>query len=102
MTMSRRIVVTGMGAVTPLGENFPVVVGRAHRGPRRAGAARAFRHDAAAAATTPPAPRCRRCPVSPPRQSRRLSRASRLAIPAAREALAQAGLLDAAGRSTLA
>ena len=43
-----------------------------------------------------------RCPVSPPNRSASLPRGlSRLAIPAAREALASAGLLDAEGRSTL-
>jgi 3-oxoacyl-[acyl-carrier-protein] synthase II len=98
--MSRRIVVTGLGAVTPLGEDFPISWKCAHRGTRRRRPARSLRHHGLPLPSRRQRQSCLPCPIF--RQStRRLARASRLAIPAAREALASAGLLDAEGRSLL-
>jgi 3-oxoacyl-[acyl-carrier-protein] synthase II len=98
--MSRRIVVTGLGAVTPLGENFRVswnalIAGRDAQAPLDLFDTTGCRCHHAASAGLPP------LPGLSAKATRRLARASDLAIPAAREALASAGLLDAEGRSTL-
>jgi 3-oxoacyl-[acyl-carrier-protein] synthase II len=98
--MSRSIVVTGLGAVTPLGEDFPaswntLIAGREAQAPLTLFDTTGCRCHHAASASLPP------LPDLPAKTVRRLARASRLAIPAAREALALAGLLDAEGRSTL-
>jgi 3-oxoacyl-[acyl-carrier-protein] synthase II len=95
-----RIVITGLGAVTPLGETFPaswaaLIAGRDAQAPLDLFDTKGCRCHHAATAALPP------LPGDPPKALRRLARASRLAIPAAREALAHAGLLDADGRSTL-
>lgn len=99
--MSERVVVTGVGAVTPLGLDFPTTWRRLVAG-----------EDAAAPVTLFDVAGCRckqgataQLPDLPdltPKKISRLSRASRLALPAAREALANAQLLDDHGRSRLA
>jgi 3-oxoacyl-[acyl-carrier-protein] synthase II len=101
--MTRSIVVTGLGAVTPLGENLAaswnaLIAGRDAATPLDLFDTTGCRCHHAAVASLPPLPEL--CAFSP-KATRRLARASRLAIPAAREALASAGLLDAEGRSTL-
>ena len=98
--MSRRIVVTGMGAVTPLGEDFSaswnaLIAGRDAQAPLALFDTTGCRCHHAASAPLPA------LPDLPAKTIRRLARASRLAIPAARAALAAAGLLDADGRSAL-
>jgi 3-oxoacyl-[acyl-carrier-protein] synthase II len=98
--MTRSIVVTGIGAVTPLGENFPtswdaLLAGRDAATPLDLFDTTGCRCHHAASASPPPLPDLSAKAI------RHLARASRLAIPAAREALASAGLLDAEGRSTL-
>jgi 3-oxoacyl-[acyl-carrier-protein] synthase II len=98
--MNRGIVVTGMGAVTPLGGDFPtswsaLMAGRDAQAPLTLFDTTGCRCHHAASANLPLLP-----DVSAKTASR-LARASRLAIPAAREALASAGLLDAEGHSTL-
>jgi len=95
--MTRSIVVTGLGAVTPLGGDFStswnaLIAGRDAATPLDLFDTTKCRCHHAAVASLPPLP---------DKATRRLPRASRLAIPAAREALASAGLLDAEGRSTL-
>jgi 3-oxoacyl-[acyl-carrier-protein] synthase II len=95
-----RIVVTGIGAVTPLGENFPasweaLLAGRDAQAPLELFDTSGCRCHHAASAAVPP------LEGVPAKLARRLSRTSRLAIPAAREALMQAGLLDTEARSTL-
>jgi 3-oxoacyl-[acyl-carrier-protein] synthase II len=97
--MNRRIVVTGLGAVTPLGEDFStswkaLIAGREAQAPLGLFDTTGCRCHHAASANLYP------LPDLPAKIIRRLSRTSRLAIPAAREALARAGLLDADGRST--
>lgn len=99
--MSRRIVVTGMGAVTPLGANFPsswsaLIAGREAQAPLELFDTSGCRCHHAATASIPD------LPDFTAKQLSRLPRASRLAIPAAREALAAAGLLDSAGHSMIA
>ena len=94
-----RVVVTGIGAVTPLGMDFPTSWRRLIEGA-----------DGAAPVTLFDVSGCRcRCgaqtelpdlPRFNAKQLRRLSRASRLVLPAAGEALNQAGLLDVNGRAT--
>src|SRR5271154_2121755 len=96
--MSRPVVITGMGAVTPLGENVSkswtaLIAGKDAEAPLELFDTAGCRCHRAAVASLPPLPGMR------PKALRRLSRASRLAIPAAREALAAARLLDSAGRS---
>jgi 3-oxoacyl-[acyl-carrier-protein] synthase II len=98
--MNRSIVVTGLGAVTPLGLDFStswnaLIAGRDARTPLELFDTTGCRCHHAASASLPP------LPDLPAKTMRRLARASRLAIPTAREALARAGLLDADGRSTL-
>jgi 3-oxoacyl-[acyl-carrier-protein] synthase II len=98
--MKRSIVITGLGAVTPLGENFStswtaLIAGRDAQAPLGLFETKNCRCHHAASATLPA------LPEFSPKALRRLARASRLAIPAAREALAHAGLLDDKGRSTL-
>ena len=101
--MSRSIVVTGLGAVTPLGENVAVswnalIARRDAAAPLDLFDTARCRCHHAASASLPPLPDLS---AFSPKAIRRLARASRLAIPAAREALACAGLLDAEGRSIL-
>jgi 3-oxoacyl-[acyl-carrier-protein] synthase II len=98
--MSRSIVVTGIGAVTPLGEDFPMswkalIAGDDAQAPLELFDTTGCRCHHAANATLPPLSEFSAKAI------RRLARASRLAIPAAREALASAGLLDAEGHSAL-
>ena len=98
--MSRRIVVTGFGAVTPLGENFraswdALIDGRDAQALLDLFDTSGCRCHHAATAKLPS------LPGVPDKAIRRLSRASRLALPAARDALASAGLLDAEGSSAL-
>jgi 3-oxoacyl-[acyl-carrier-protein] synthase II len=94
------IVVTGIGAITPLGENFPtswrsLIEGRDAQAPLELFDTSGCRCHTAASCALPP------LPDLPAKITRRFSRASRLAIPAAREALARAGLLDGDQRSLL-
>jgi 3-oxoacyl-[acyl-carrier-protein] synthase II len=98
--MSERVVITGVGAVTPLGLDFPTSWRRLVAGEDAAAPVILFdiagcRCKQAAAAQLPG------LPDLTPKKLSRLSRASRLALPAAREALANAGLLDESGRSRL-
>ena len=98
--MSERVVVTGMGAVTPLGRDFPATWERLVAGEDASAPVSLF--DVAGC-------RCKQAAtcVLPDladltaKQRTRLSRASRLALPAAREALAEAQLLDDYGHSRL-
>ena len=97
--MNSRLVVTGLGAVTPLGVDFAaswkaLLAGRDADAPLELFDTAGYRCHRAASATLPPLPDIARKTLS------RLPRASRLAIPAARAALAQAGLLDTRGKST--
>jgi 3-oxoacyl-[acyl-carrier-protein] synthase II len=99
--MSACVVVTGVGAVTPLGLDFPGTWRRIIAGENAAAPVTLF--DVAGC-------RCKRAATAQipdlsyltPKQLSRLSRASRLALPAAREALADAQMLDNNGRSRLA
>ena len=93
------IVVTGLGAVTPLGENFPaswdaLIAGRDAQAPLELFDTSGCRCHTAASSRLPT------LDDIPAKTARRFSRASRLAIPAAREALAMAGL-DVTHRSLL-
>jgi 3-oxoacyl-[acyl-carrier-protein] synthase II len=96
--MSRRVWITGVGAVTPLGATFTasweaLIAGRdGIREMTLFDTSGCRCHQAGQA--EPPS-----LPGVPAKKLSRLSRASRLAIPAAREALAQAGLLDGEGGS---
>ena len=95
-----RVVVTGMGAVTPLGGDFSSTWQRLVAGEHAAAPVTLFdvagcRCKRAAAAQLPD------LPDLTPKQLSRLSRAARLALPAARAALADAGLMDGNGRSRL-
>ena len=97
--MSTRIVVTGIGAVTPLGASFPaswqaLIAGRDAQAPLELFNTSGCRCHHAASALLPA------LDDLPAKIVRRFSRATRLALPAAREALAHAGLLDADRRST--
>jgi 3-oxoacyl-[acyl-carrier-protein] synthase II len=96
--MSKGVVVTGIGAVTPLGMDFPTTWRRLVAGEDAAAPVILFdvsdcRCKQAAMAQLP------ELADLTPKKLSRLSRASRLALPAAREALANAGLLDESGRS---
>src|ERR1035437_321668 len=98
--MSERVVVTGVGAVTPLGLDFPTTWRRLVAGEDAAAPVTPFdvggcRCKQAAAAQLPD------LPDLTPKKLSRLSRASRLALPAVREALANAQLLGDHGRSRL-
>jgi 3-oxoacyl-[acyl-carrier-protein] synthase II len=95
-----RVVVTGMGAVTPLGGDFATTWQKLVAGENAAAPVTLFdvagcRCKQAASARLP------ELPDLSTKQLSRLSRAARLALPAAREALADAGLLDNEGRSRL-
>lgn len=94
------VVITGMGAVTPLGENISstwqaLLAGEEVDVPVELFDTTNSRCRRAAVASLPPLPELS------VKQLSRLPRASRLAIPAAREALAQAGLLTETGKSRL-
>jgi 3-oxoacyl-[acyl-carrier-protein] synthase II len=91
-TQFPRVVVTGLGAFTPLGPDLATTWRRLIAG-----------EDAAAPVTVFDVSgcRCRIAGEARPPEHRRWSRATRLVMPAVTEALAQAGLLDAAGRSKL-
>jgi 3-oxoacyl-[acyl-carrier-protein] synthase II len=96
--MKRPVVVTGVGAVTPLGENVSqsweaLIAGKDADAPLELFDTSGCRCHRAATVSLPPLPSIH------PKALSRLSRASRLAIPAAREALAAAQLLDSEGRS---
>src|SRR6266478_6332731 len=98
--MSERVVVTGVGAVTPLGLDFPttwrvLVTGEDAAAPVTLFDVAGCRCKQAATAQLPDLPELS------PKELSRLSRASRLALPAAQEALANAGLLDDQGQSRL-
>jgi 3-oxoacyl-[acyl-carrier-protein] synthase II len=100
MTPRRTIVVTGVGAVTPLGGDFPttwqrLVAGESAAAPVTLFDVTACRCKRAATARIPDLPGLTH------KQLARFSRASRLALPAAQEALADAQLLDGHGRSRL-
>jgi 3-oxoacyl-[acyl-carrier-protein] synthase II len=101
--MNREIVVTGVGAVTPLGANFrdswnALLAGKDAQAPLDLFDTKRCRCHHAATAALPPLPEI---PALSKNAIRRLSRASRLALPAVHETLASAGLLDANGHSTL-
>src|SRR5690349_359022 len=101
--MSRSIVVTGLGAVTPLGEDFPLswnalLAGRDAQAPLDLFDTAGCRCHHAASAHLPPLPDLSAFSA---KATPRLARASRLALPAARETLASAGLLNAEGKSLL-
>lgn len=94
MHNSRRIFVTGLGAITPLGPDLPTTWRRLIDG-----------EDGAAPVELFDVSGCR-CKIAgtaalPATRAKRLSRSSRLAIPAAQEALAHAGLLSADGKSAI-
>ncbi|MEI9999639.1 MAG: beta-ketoacyl-[acyl-carrier-protein] synthase family protein [Verrucomicrobiota bacterium] len=96
--MSREVVVTGVGAVTPLGESFAatwsaLIAGRDAQAPLDLFDTSGCRCRTAASCALPA------LPDLPAKALRRLARPSRLALPAAREALAAAGLLDGDLRS---
>jgi 3-oxoacyl-[acyl-carrier-protein] synthase II len=93
-----KIVVTGIGAVTPLGGDFctswdALIAGHDAQAPLELFDTSGCRCHTAASCRVPP------LPDLPAKKVRRFSRTSRLALPAAREALAHAGLLDSDGRS---
>lgn len=97
---SPRVAVTGIGCVTALGGDAAktweaLCAGRSARRPITAIPMEGCRVTEGAQAELPD------LPGYSARQLSRLSRASRLAIPAVREALAQAGLLDGGGRCAL-
>lgn len=97
---STRAVITGYGCVTPLGEDAPstwssLIAGETARAPITIIEVEGCRVTEGAQARLPD------LGFLSTKQTRRLSRASRLAIPAAGEALGMAGLLDSSGRSVL-
>jgi len=95
---NHRVVVTGLGAVTPLGPDAgatwrALIAGRDAAAPVTLFDTSGCRARMGATAELPPLPQIGAKKLS------RLSRASRLAILAAQEALCQSGLLDSVGRS---
>ncbi|MFH1067654.1 MAG: beta-ketoacyl-[acyl-carrier-protein] synthase family protein [bacterium] len=97
MFFSSSVVVTGVGAVTPLGGSAEelregLMAGKDASGPVTLFDVAGCRCQCAAEAQLPPPTRFTK------KELARLPRASRLAIPAAAEALAMARLLDANGR----
>ena len=82
-------------------EDFPSSWKALFAGRDAAGAARLFDTSGCRCHHAASARPCPSFPICPRKAVRRFSRASRLAIPAAREALASAGLLDAGFRSRL-
>ena len=100
MSARRDIVVTGIGAVTPLGGDVAttwdaLIAGRDAQAPLLLFDTSGCRCHTAASAALPP------LPDLPVKLVQRFSRTTRLALPAAREALACAGLLDGDQRSSL-
>ena len=98
--MNRPVIVSGLGAVTPLGQNLPTTWDRLIAGQDAAGPLTLFdttgcRTHTAASAELPDLANCSRKKLS------RYSRASRLALPAALEALCMAALLDPENRCLL-
>jgi 3-oxoacyl-[acyl-carrier-protein] synthase II len=98
--MSERVVVTGMGAVTPLGSDFPgtwrqLVAGKTAAAPVTLFDVAGCRCKQAATCILPELANL------PAKTLTRLPRASRLALAAAREALVNARLLDGEGKSSL-
>lgn len=97
---TERLVITGWGCVSALGEDAAstwtrLIQGEQVRKPVTCFPVEGCRVTEGAEAAIPP------IDWLPPKQERRLGRASRLALPAAREALEHAGLLNADGRCTL-
>lgn len=97
---ARRVVVTGMGCVTPLGSDVGttwerILAGAGARAPIRVIDVGGCRVTDGAEAILPGGEN------GSDKETARLSRASRMAIPAAREALGDAGLLDGNGRCAL-
>jgi 3-oxoacyl-[acyl-carrier-protein] synthase II len=93
----RHVVVTGMGCVTPLGGDLPttwrnLLDGKCARGPIRVIDVEGCRVTEGAEAIVPDDP------GFAGKEATRSSRATRLAVPAAREALRDAGLLGEDGR----
>ncbi len=93
--VSASIVITGLGCVTPLGPDLPTTWRRLMAGETAQQPVTLF--DVAGSRCQKAAPAALPDTAAP----RRLTRGSRLALPAAREALAQAGLLNDAGRSVV-
>jgi 3-oxoacyl-[acyl-carrier-protein] synthase II len=101
MAEETTIVITGMGAVTPLGGTFPTTWQRLLNGDDAAAPVTVFHTNGC---------RCRHAaeaiipdwPQVPEKKRQRWARASLMAVPAAAEALAQARLLDDHSRSRLA
>lgn len=98
MDLSKEVVITGWGCVSPLGADTDstwsrLVGGEGVRAPVTCIPVEGCRVVEAAEAGLPP------LDWIPPKSVSRLSRASRLALPAAREAMACAGILDPNGRS---
>ena len=99
MTQHRRVVVTGVGAITPLGNDVPTMWDAVRAG--QSAGATISRWDASAYETTfacevtdfDPAPTVGR------KEARRMDRYSHFAVAAAHEAAAQAGLTIAPGES---
>jgi 3-oxoacyl-[acyl-carrier-protein] synthase II len=99
--MAVKVVVTGLGTVTPIGTDLPTTWGRLIAGEDGAAPVGLFdvsgcRCKIAGTATLPALPHVGA------KKLKRLSRSNRLALPAARDALRDADLVNADGRSTLA
>jgi 3-oxoacyl-[acyl-carrier-protein] synthase II len=100
VSSQREVVVTGWGCVSPLGGNADttwsrLLAGDSRRAPLSCIPVEGCRVTEGAEAALPD------LDWLPKKSLSRLSRASRLALPAAREALSHAGLLDSNHRSTL-
>lgn len=96
-----RVAITGYGCVTALGMDASstwdaILLGKSARGPVTEICVEGCRVTEGAQARLPELPGVSQKQIS------KLSRASRLLIPAAREALGQAGLLDSSGQCVLA